>query len=123
MENFREVDICSQEDTAYKQRTTRSLSDLKTLNRKFRICCKQVILLNNEIEHLQQRIDTATKYHSHSFLYMTKLKLASVEGIRNVFFDYACDRATELDGLHNQLVSEGVIGEDMELQDLEDWFW
>ena len=117
MESLRQTDICSQQDTADKQRTARSLSDLKLLNRKFRICCKQVVLLNNEIEHLQQRIEVATKQHSRSFLYMTKLKLATVEGIRNSFFDYACDRATELDALHNQLVREGVIGEDVDLED------
>ena len=94
------------------------VSELRRLNRKFQICCKQVVLLNNEIEALQQRMDLATKQQRPAFLYTLKLRLASVEGIRNAFFDYACDRAGQLDDLHSHLIEKGLIAEDLSLDDL-----
>ena len=107
MASKKEVQMCNSD-----------VSELRRLNRKFQICCKQVVLLNNEIENLQQRMDVATKQQRPVFLYMLKLRLASVEGIRNAFFDYACARATDLDNIHNQLVDQGLIDEDLSLEEL-----
>ena len=95
------------------------LCNLKQMNRKFRLACKQVVLINNEIENLQNRYDRAVDSGSRSFRYFLRLKIATMEGIRNMFYDYASQHADKLDALHLKLLREGVIEEELDLEALD----
>ena len=95
------------------------LYSLKQMNRKFRLACKQVVLMNNEIEYLQNRYDKAVDCSSRSFRYFLRLKIATLEGIRNMFYDYASQHADKLDALHLKLLREGIIEEELDLEALD----
>ena len=108
-------DVDTEEDFCGEQ----LLCSLKQMNRKFRLACKQVVLINNEIEYLQNRYDRAVDSGSRSFRYFLRLKIATMEGIRNMFYDYASQHADKLDALHLKLLREGVIEEELDLEALD----
>ena len=89
------------------------------MNKKFRLACKQVVLMNNEIEYIQNRYDRAVDSGNRSFRYFLRLKIATLEGIRNLFYDYASQNAEKLDALHLKLLREGVIEEELDLDALD----
>lgn len=95
------------------------LDKLKQMNKKFRHSCNQVVILNNEIEYLQNRYDVAVADHRRSFRYFLRLKIATLEGVRNMIYEYACRHADQLDALHEQLLRDGIIEEELDLSDLE----
>ena len=95
------------------------LTQLIVLNKKFRLSCKQVVLLNNSVEHLQHRYDSAVTATNRTFRYFLRLRLATLEGIRNMYYEYACRKADELDAMHERLLSEGIIEQELDLSDLE----
>ena len=95
------------------------LCSLKQMNKKFRLACKQVVLMNNEIEYLQNRYDRAVDCCNRSFRYFLRLKIATLEGIRNMFYDYASQNADKLDALHVKLLREGIIEEELDLEALD----
>jgi len=96
------------------------LDQLKQMNKKFRLSCNQVVLLNNEIEYLQIRYDQSVADHRRSFRYFLRLKIATLEGVRNMLYEYACRRADQLDAMHEQLLRDGVIEHELDLSDLDD---
>lgn len=96
------------------------LDELKQMNKKFRLSCNQVVLLNNEIEYMQNRYDKAVESQRRSFRYFLRLKIATLEGVRNMIYEYACRRADQLDAMHEQLLREGIIEQELDLSDLED---
>ena len=85
------------------------LCDMRTLNRKFKVSCNQVVLLNNAIESLQCRYQRACARNQRSFRYYLRLKLACLEGVRNMLYQYACQGAADLDRMQNKLLANGVI--------------
>ena len=96
------------------------LNQIKQMNKKFRLACKQVVLMNNEIEYLQNRYDRAVQHSNRSYRYFLRLKIATIEGTRNMFYDYASQHADKLDALHEQLLTEGIIEEELDLDALDD---
>lgn len=95
------------------------LDQLKQLNKKFRLSCNQVVLLNNEIEYMQNRYDRAVSEKRRSFRYFLRLQIATLEGVRNMFYEYACRKADTLDSMHQNLLNQGVIQEELNLSDLD----
>ena len=62
----------------------------------FKRACEQVVLLNDKLEGLQRRYDKAVQENHRSFRYNLRLKMASVEGVRNAYYEYACEKAEEI---------------------------
>ena len=60
---------------------------------RFRRACEQIILLNSRLEELQLRFDQARLDNHKSFRYNLRLKMATVEGVRNSYYEYACWKA------------------------------
>ena len=94
--------------------------ELKKINKKFRLACSQVVLLNNEIEYMQYRYDVAVSEDSHSFRYFLRLKISTLEGVRDMMYEYAGRRADQIDAIHEELLTEGIIDEELNFSDLED---
>ena len=66
------------------------LCDIRARNKVFRRACSQVILLNHQIEASKARYDSTRAVKRLSFRYSNRLKLTSLEGVRNLVYDIAC---------------------------------
>ena len=97
-----------------EQTTEMLTTQLRVLNRKFRRACRQVVTLNNKITDLQARYNWALKVDRKSFRYTLRLQLATTEGIRDMYYEYACQRADELEAIKDQLVSVGILSDSEE---------
>ena len=88
---------------------------------KFKIACDQIILLNNLVLSLQTRYDRAITLQKNSARYTLRLRLCTIEGIRDVVHRYATFLADVLDELRRQA---GMIiindDSDLELDDSDD---
>ena len=83
---------------------------------KFRKSCEQIKLLTRRLDLLQIRYDKAKRDDMKSFRYTQRLQLATVEGTRNMFYEYAVRQAKEVARLKKQikgLLTEPVTTENM----------
>lgn len=91
------------------------LTQIKQLDKRFYYSCRQVVLLNNQIEELKARYDRAVIEDRSSFICSLSMRIATLEGIRNMFYEYVCSRSDLLDSLHEELLTLGVIDYDMDM--------
>lgn len=82
--------------------------ELLDTERKFRKSCSQINLLNKQLENIKARYLMAKVNNVHKFRYNLRLKLAVVEGIRNMYYEYAHVKAERVAELRNQLYGEIV---------------
>jgi len=87
------------------------LSSFRCLDKKFRKACHHIRMLNRQIEEVQIRYDRAFSSGRRSFRYTHRLKLATFEGMRNMYYEYACRRADELEKMQDCLIERGMISE------------
>ena len=89
------------------QKTTEAAYDLilkiRHVDRKFRRARKQIVVLNNRIESLIVRFDRSTQQKRKSFRYATRMQVATVEGVRNMFYEYARRQCEDMDDLQEKL--------------------
>ena len=79
------------------------LCDIRARNKVFRRACSQVILLNHQIEAAKACYDCARAVKRLSFRYSNRLKLTSLEGVRNLVYEFACVKCEEIEGLQAKL--------------------
>ena len=91
--------------------TDEAIAQLRALDQKFRHSCRQIMLLNHRIKDKQVRYDRAYKLNQRSWRYSLRLQLATLEGMRNMFYEYAYRRADELEALQDSLVAAGVMSD------------
>lgn len=87
------------------------LASFQTLDKKFRQACHHIRMLNRHIEGIQVRYDRAFSSGRKSFRYAHRLKLATYEGMRNMYYEYACRRADELEKMQDCLIQRGMISD------------
>lgn len=75
---------------------------------KFQKACAQVLLLNNLVQDLQTRYDRAVQDSRRQYRYTLRLRLCTVEGLRNMYYEYACQSADEIEALEDTLRQLGV---------------
>ena len=95
------------------------LASFRTLDKKFRRSCHHIRMLNRQIEDIQIRYDRAFSSGRRSFRYTHRLKLATCEGMRNMYYEYACRRADELEKMQDCLIQRGMISESDEESDAD----
>ena len=76
--------------------------------RKFRKACIQITLLNTTLQEMQQRYRRAKVENFKCFRNNLRLKLAVVEGTRNMYYDYAHIQAELVADLRQELFGEHV---------------
>lgn len=81
---------------------------LATAERSFRRACEQIVLLNQRLDEVQVRYEAARDNNARAFRYNLRLKLAIVEGMRNVYYDYAHTKAKLVANLRRELYNEVV---------------
>lgn len=81
---------------------------LRRTQHNFRRACDQIVLLNRRMEGVLYRYHEARTHTNRSFRYKLRLRLAIVEGIRNMFYEYANRKAYEIVSLRRDLFGEIV---------------
>jgi len=81
---------------------------LRTTQEHFRRACDQIVLLNKRMEGVLYRYHAARESANRGFRYKLRLRLAIVEGIRNMFYEYANRKAYEIVNLRRELFGEIV---------------
>ena len=90
------------------------MMSFRQLDRKFRTSCHHIRILNRQIEMIQVRYDRAFSAGHRTFRYSHRLKLATYEGMRNMYYEYACQRADQLELMQDVLIERGLISESSE---------
>ena len=81
---------------------------LSEAERRFRKACDQIVMLNQRLGDVQKRYKMAKRSNNRSFRYNLRLKLAVIEGSRNMFYDYAYAKADQVAELRRELFDEAV---------------
>ena len=93
--------------------------------RRFKRACDQIVLLNQKLSQVQKRYRNAKNENNRSFRYNYRLQLAAVEGVRNMYYDYACAKADQVAELRRELFNETVeivTQSDSEYMSDSEWF-
>ena len=83
-------------------------STLVDNERRFKRACEQIVQLNYSLDALQQRYNKAKKDNHKSFRYSLRLHIAVVDGMRNMYYDYAHTKAEVVAELQQELFGEVV---------------
>ncbi len=95
----------------YKMQSQKTLDKRFTLFQKERYlerACDQIVLLNKKIHALQKRYKKAKEDKMRSFQHNMLLRLTVVEGVKNMYFEYACNIADEVVELRKELFGDTV---------------
>ena len=87
------------------------IANFRVVDAKFRRACHHIRMLNRRIEDVQVRYDRAFASAQRSFRYTHRLKLATLEGMRNMYYEYACLRADDLEQMQDVLIRQGYISD------------
>lgn len=80
---------------------------------KFEKACTQLRTLNAKIADVQLRYDRAASINQRAFRYSLRIQLVELEGVRNMFWQYARKRAEQLDNM-KQLILASLTESDGE---------
>ena len=89
--------------------------EIRALNRIFRKAISQVVILNNRIYSMKERYERARRVNQRSVRYTTRLKLAAIEGSRNMYYQFATIKCEEIESLQDKLRS--LSGEEYDFTD------
>lgn len=76
--------------------------------RRFRKACDQIVMLNQRLGEVQKRYKMAKRSNNRAFRYNLRLKLAVIEGARNMYYDYAYIKADQVAQLRREMFNESV---------------
>ena len=93
---------------------TSAMENYTQLQSKFQKACSQVVLLNNKIQEANVRYNRASQQANKAYLYTGRLKLMTLEGVRNTIYEYAARMADVIDEEQEKLVAMGVMEEEFE---------
>ncbi len=93
-------------------RANQLLSQFHLRHRKFGRAIHQIRLLNSRIGDKESLYDRAHSRNQRSFRYVLRLQLATLEGLRNVFLEYAATLADEMDEMEERLIASGLLSEE-----------
>jgi hypothetical protein len=82
--------------------------ELFDTERKFRKACLQLIFLNKRINNMKARYKKAKTDNFNRFRYNLRLKLAVVEGVRNMYYEYAHMKAEQVADIRRHLFGDVV---------------
>lgn len=95
-------------------------AELYEVEKRFKRSCEQVVLLNGKLEGLQKRYDKARQENHRTFRYNLRLQMASVEGVRNAYYEYACEKAEKIAELRYYVsASISQDSDDLEYEPME----
>lgn len=69
----------------------------------FRRACGQIMVLNRSISEMQSRYEITMKQQARMFRYTLRVRIAVAEGVRNMFYEFAQQKADLIMELRNQI--------------------
>ena len=78
------------------------------MDSKFQKTCGQVLVFNNFLRQLQIRYDRAARDNLRTYRYALRLRLCTVEGLRNTLDEYATMKADEIEQLEEEMRKLGT---------------
>ena len=91
------------------------------INQRFVHACRQVTLVNNEIEALNVRYERAESNNERAFSYSQRLRLIVLENTQAMFYEYATACSDRLASLHEELLRSESSMEEQEADDSSSW--
>ena len=91
--------------------------------KKFHLACDQVMKLDELLDNNQTRYDRANNANQRTARYGLRMKLSVLEGVRNMYVEYASMKAEELMLLQCQLCDDVMSGDSDCDSDGENWLW
>ena len=79
--------------------------EIRDTNKVFRKACSSVILLNHKILQAKARYDRARATRRLAFRYSYRLRLTALEGVRNLIYEFACNKCDAIESLQAKLRS------------------
>ena len=73
-----------------------SFEELKNAEKKFIRASEQYSLINKQYEQLKLRYDKAKEDRNSTFRYNLRLKLAVIEGVRGMYYEYLFVKADDI---------------------------
>lgn len=73
--------------------------ELEAFEKQFRTACQQIVQLNRRLDEMSIRYDRANREGRRTFRYSLRLKIAVIEGVRNMYYDYAANKADQITDL------------------------
>jgi len=95
-------------ETRFSHERLKQTRYLVQIEQKLLRSCERVVLLNDKIRGLSSRYQQARSANIKSFRYNIRIRLAVVEGVRNMYYEYARDRAEEVAELRKALYNQNV---------------
>ena len=108
---------CMESSPLYKQSL---LENLKCTNKKFTLASKQVVKLNETLLRLQECYERARRNDHPSYTYFMRLRYVTMEGVRNMYFEYVVRCAQFMQALYEKLEELQVDIEEFDSSDTED---
>ena len=75
---------------------------IESVSSRFQLVCSQLRILNRHITEIQHRYKAADQKHQKSFRYSIRIRLCVIEGVRNMYYEYALKLADTLDQLRTR---------------------
>ena len=88
-----------------------ALMEIREVNNKFQSACGQMILLDNQINDVEARYFRAVREGRKSYCYVLRMKLATLDNIRTMFFHYASSEWNHLEQLQLEFVEQTSLDE------------
>lgn len=76
---------------------------LREVERKLKASCRQVSVLDRRMDILQRRYKKANENKARAVFSSLRLQLSTLEGVRQAFYLYACDRVAEKSHLKEEV--------------------
>ena len=87
------------------------------------MACSQLVKLNNMIDEIEVRYFRAQTINRKSYRYVLRLRLCSIESIRNMFYEYAYAQADELEKMQIELYTKtGFVWNDSVSEENDDGY-
>ncbi len=85
------------------------LDQYQSEDQKFHKACRQINVLNRRIDDVIARYERAYEADKHSHRRSLRLQLSTLEAVRDMFYEYACQRSDSLEQLRERLLSSGFL--------------
>ncbi|KAH3711368.1 hypothetical protein DPMN_070876 [Dreissena polymorpha] len=80
---------------------------LKTAERHFRYACQQVMIISRQVVKKTRRCHGVVRTGDTIFRYNIRLRLSILDGVRNMYYEFAARKAAEIVELQQRVL--GVI--------------
>jgi len=83
---------------------------------KFNTACSCLKSLNSTIACIQTRYDRASAVNRRSYRYTLRIRLVALEGVRNMYYQYAMQKAEQLEQAKEQFESSSSDNEEESME-------